>query len=183
LKKESFFLKKGQKFFSPRLFHFKNSKKSKRKSSKRRKARAFFRVKMGTNYYWIDDEKTDEAKQDEPEVHIGKRSGAGPFCYPCGISLVEGPSNTIHSGENKVLPCCPRCLRPSPKAALSFTWTMNVHRTRLEDRCGEELLAEKSGESISPCVRDEYGGTFTASQFLSIVGGCVFQFYFYATFS
>ena len=52
---------------------------------------------MGTNFYWIvtgtaavpSDVKVP-IEEDSPEVHIGKRSAAGPYCWDCGVTLCEG---------------------------------------------------------------------------------------------
>lgn len=40
---------------------------------------------MGTNFYW--QSLIGEGEDDDPTVHIGKRSAAGLYCWDCDISL------------------------------------------------------------------------------------------------
>ena len=53
---------------------------------------------MGTNYYL----KLNECKHCDryEEVHIGKRSSAGRYCFDCGISMCVDGEDKVHSGSN-----------------------------------------------------------------------------------
>ncbi len=56
---------------------------------------------MGTNFY-IGKKR---------EIHIGKRSAAGLFCWDCGITLCKGGKKEVHFSErmaNRPHTCFPR---------------------------------------------------------------------------
>ncbi len=64
---------------------------------------------MGTNFYLVDKDQ---------QIHIGKRSAAGLFCWDCGISLHPHGHNEIHSGRSKMLGKCPVCDKKPQKETL-----------------------------------------------------------------
>lgn len=149
---------------------------------------------MGTNFYWIaNPEKEDE---DEPAIHIGKRSAAGPFCWDCMKSLCKNGEQGVHKGSafednfHKKCPFCGKSKRDAGYSAAmvelgfadatmekpsgvstcsSWTWTLRTHLPRLE-----EYEAKKSRKKV---VRDEYGRKFTAQEFLAMVRCCPIVFY------
>lgn len=138
---------------------------------------------MGTNFYWANKQNLDI---DDIHIHIGKRSAAGPYCYNCGSIFHEHSSELHHGGRGffKSLDACPGCGKskekrePSTSTALvelgfnkskhvnkkgisscsSFTWTLMKHKWKLQK------LAEKNDPK--KVVRDEYGRTYTAKEFL-----------------
>ena len=137
---------------------------------------------MGTNFYWMidengnacDDYKTDE-RDSNVNVHIGKRSCAGRYCFPCGVALIDGGSRSVHTGKYQTYTKCPNCGLESNTVACSFTYTMMKHRNRINN------LAEATPDLV--CVVDENGSEFTALKFKEILDGCPIVFQHCANFS
>lgn len=108
---------------------------------------------MGTNYYSADG------------THIGKRSGAGLYCYNCKCTLCEGGEKDIHRGQSLFLDHCPVCGRDhtssSIRAVTSFTWA-----------CEQSDLLRKR------VIVDEYGDKTSMLSFLeNVVDKCPIHFY------
>lgn len=112
---------------------------------------------MSTNYY-VDD------------VHVGKISGAGSYCFSCQQTLCSGGMKGLHTGEwgwHKECPQCGRSRNVSPdldqdnfnifipttdvvtgvKYSISFTWAVEPNWL--------EIL------STGTNVLDEYGRQYT----------------------
>ncbi len=146
---------------------------------------------MGTNFYWINasDETEDD---DDPTVHIGKRSAAGWYCYDCHVTLALGGLPAVHRGTG-MHDACPTCGKtpqqdgyngamielgfaktPAPpqrpagvQGASSFTWAQQP--THVIARCNTSLH--------TPIIRDEYGRVYTGSEFLWMLDTfCPIQF-------
>lgn len=149
---------------------------------------------MGTNFYWIKEYREIERAQEQgdedfdrmsPEVHIGKRSAAGLYCWNCMISLHEGGESWVHGPPErygmfggmfddalrrwksmKMLNECPKCgaERGSEhvRSACSFSYAQSP--ARVKKRCDQSL--------DEPCVVDEYGEEFTGEQFLEALEHC-----------
>jgi len=139
---------------------------------------------MGTNFYIVGH--TDD---EGPDHHIGKRSAAGPYCWDCSISLIDGK---LHSSESKARQDCPRCGKerntegleessagrelgfnkstPQKKTGVascsSFGWCMSPVAF-------EEAVKNKKGKT----VEDEYGRKFTTKQFRDILKECPINLY------
>lgn len=146
---------------------------------------------MGTNFYWnngYDDESEGWPVEvvngeDDIQVHIGKRSSVGRYCWTCGITLTAEDTRDCHGRHKCVQDTCPgcgaewsdacarRCVdafvelgfceagdvdRSGLGTACSFTWTMMRHKRLLESLRGYEV----------PVVRNEYGDLFTPAKFL-----------------
>ena len=136
---------------------------------------------MGTCFFWI---KKPISHSMDIQVHIGKRSAAGRYCWDCG-SVFHTHTMEIHSGRDSGdLGSCPGCGKPAkinsfakssagvelgfvkskevPKKGIgsccSFTWTLMKHKRRLQE------LADKG--DTKKVVVNEYGDKFTASEFL-----------------
>jgi len=134
---------------------------------------------MGINFYWIIDEEMNPIVSDDDgdsqEIHIGKRSCAGNYCYDCGIFLTYDHTKDAHNGKGRNCLRCPRC-NSEGKNACTFTWTMMYHLKRLQ-----KLAVDYPDLNV---VRDEYGGLNTASEFLNdILASCPIQPQFWARFS
>ena len=124
---------------------------------------------MGTNFYWLNDEKEESIMNNDPNVHIGKRSGAGPYCNGCGVTQVHS-SNT---GWHRVCPSCAKKMEEL-KTTCSFTWTKMDHYKKIKE------LAKS--ESDKKCIINENNEKFTAKEFLDIVKECKIWFQFYGNF-
>ena len=143
---------------------------------------------MGTNFYFGKD------------IHIGKRSAAGLYCWDCGVSLaleaydrwedrIRYGGDAVHY-DGKWSDCCPICGKTSD----SESWNSAVGR---ELGFNEEVPMAKTGVkscssfswAISPkkfqerflnsgeSVFDEYGGKFTRDEFRAILDECPIRRY------
>jgi hypothetical protein len=130
---------------------------------------------VGTNFYWRERLGEDDLGLDDPRVHIGKRSGAGYYCWDCDESLHELGIEGIHTGIDRWLDACPRCGKrktegPEPVRDLarlpvgvakccSFTWSASPRRVRAV--CAAQLDTK--------IVVDENGLDFTGREFLEML--------------
>lgn len=132
--------------------------------------------KMGTNFYWKGYEHSDDIKH-----HLGKRSGAGLYCYDCGTTLNRGGINVIHESEsiwNKWLDECLACGKQYDEAkdgemigvdyCCSFTWTVMKHLEQIK-----QFAKDNYEDKI---IVNEYGEEFTAKEFLEMLKGCPIWF-------
>ncbi len=139
---------------------------------------------MSTNYYWrtsldrLDPitlptgdviELAEILDRCDPRIHIGKRSGAGRYCWACQQTLCPGGIAAVHQG----IPIsewpeeCPVCgKRPvisktfnREAFACSFSWAQDPARVR--DICDRNPFA--------PIVVDESGGEMECSDFLKML--------------
>lgn len=117
---------------------------------------------VGTNFYWKDKVESGMDKIN-PEVHIGKRSGKGLFCWTCGISMFS--INEIKYSE------CPSCKTHVPnlfeidedssiRYSTSFTWTKLSHKWNIEN------LAKKDDCFDKKVIVDEYEREYSAKEFV-----------------
>ncbi len=141
---------------------------------------------MGTNFYIkaIFDKplkKPMSIDLEDPSIHIGKRSAAGPYCWDCGITLCKKGEDSIHyenSGlEDKWHEGCPICLKKHMEDAISskgvrhccsFTWAQEPEEFR---RKMTQYLYSKKW-----IVIDENGVRYTFRQFLKELDFCPIQF-------
>ena len=92
---------------------------------------------MGTNYFWLMDSvktpmgKILELDDDNPDIHIGKRSAAGWYCYNCKITLCVQGQSGIHF-DSIWYDRCPKCnaepdlkSKTGVRSTCSFTWAQN----------------------------------------------------------
>lgn len=133
---------------------------------------------MGTNFYWADAEESDDI-----QVHIGKRSGAGLYCWDCGTTLHMNGTMGVHLVSDMWFTACPGCgaerttepvvgsamgaelgLNAPPKentgvrGCSSFTWTLLKHKRRIR------MLAGRLDDR--KLIVDEYGKLYTPGEFL-----------------
>lgn len=78
---------------------------------------------MGTNFYLRGGYRYDfqqglymrytpgapELESMNPEIHIGKRSVAGPYCWDCDVTLCKSGAMGVHRHANEWHDACPRC--------------------------------------------------------------------------
>ena len=159
---------------------------------------------MGTNFYWRDPvDITDrtgapwepDLSQDDPRIHIGKRSAAGLYCWDCDVTLCKGGNDAIHHGISDWHDRCPRCgaskspnearvmvsssavelgfAKPATKrktgvcGAASFSWAQDPERVG--------AICEQSADT--PIIEDEYGTVLTGKGFLVMLrSNCPIQF-------
>src|SRR5689334_18479731 len=131
---------------------------------------------MSTNFYWvIKSEPTitieltngvvvdlsylicDEIEL-HPEIHIGKRSSAGPYCRKCRLTLCKAGEAAIHFGISEWYEQCPQCGSYDTSDVCSFSWAQDPQRFK-------ELSNDPAG-----LIRDEYGDIYTIHEFMDMLG-------------
>ena len=130
---------------------------------------------MGTNFYWrevpkefekykLNVEKYIGAVDDNPDnvlLHIGKRSGAGAYCYHCGVTLNKYGTDRVHNCDySEWYKRCPICGRECV-ATISFRWTFLRQKWLIE-----VLAMERNADKL---IVDEYGKEYTPQEFLQAV--------------
>ena len=126
---------------------------------------------MGTNFYWKEEMikakmckgYAELVSEHNIQVHIGKRSAAGIYCYDCGTTFEKHGTHYVHSGHGEQVKQCPSCgkkrekesdggagmrelgfnkepfkIKTGVKTCCSFTWTLMKHKWRIEDLRDEE---------------------------------------------
>lgn len=129
---------------------------------------------MGTNFYWRDALADDDRDPDDLRVHIGKRSGAGFYCWDCDETLHMHGIAGVHTGKSAWFDACPSCgkRKDAPEPArvnerpptgvakcCSFTWAASPRRVR-------RLCAAHPDRLL---VVDESGVELTGRQFLHML--------------
>jgi len=121
---------------------------------------------VGTNFYWrysgqfyiaTPEEDVDVCEflnEDDPRIHIGKRSFAGKYCWECMRTLCESES-LIHSCDGEWCEICPDCMsKKNVDGACSFSWAQlpskviefcqeHPYEEIMEDECGRPLTGEE----------------------------------------
>ena len=131
---------------------------------------------MGTNFYFGKRE----------QIHIGKRSAAGWYCWDCGVTLCKGGEAGIGYDKYEWYRACPQCGKkpekedwisgatgrelgfntslPAPKKGVascaSFSWAIHPDDFAKSKRC---------------VIYDEYGRKFTRAEFTAILSECPIQ--------
>ena len=98
---------------------------------------------MGTNFYFIDGEK---------QIHIGKQSAAGLFCWDCGLSLCKEGHDKIHYGNTHFAKKCLICGKEYKKETLN------------ESAAGRELGFNKNKPKVKTGVATYSSFTWAISQ-------------------
>lgn len=132
---------------------------------------------MGTNYY-------------KGNIHLGKRSAAGLYCFDCDITLRKGGRDLVHQGgwEQKDLwyADCPVCGGKPVKEdmntssvgkELGFNKKSQIQkgiRTCTSFRWAIEPAMLKK---IRGSIDNEYGDKFTDKQFQALVKDCPIHYF------
>ncbi len=129
--------------------------------------------------------RSDGVDWDDPSLHLGKRNGAGLYCWDCRVTLCTDGTDAIHLGKAVWLDTCPRCnkckedsypsrfdrVAPETTALIapakptgvahccSFTWAQDPHKAL-------EVLNARPEELL---VEDEYHTRFKSIDFLSML--------------
>lgn len=154
---------------------------------------------MGTNFYW-NPELVQQAfgisdvDQDDPRVHIGKRSAMTGYCKPCGVTRA-GHTIYVHADKEHdreanfrfiKQDCCPNCGQPWDNTTTSFTFTMMGHLVTISNFYNIEMAQRQKDPLIKPLeiVIDEMGRPYTAVDFLdTVIRVCPVQFQDYGRWS
>lgn len=155
---------------------------------------------MSTNFYF-----RGHRHDGDPNVHVGKRSAAGHYCWDCHVTLRKGLECRIREGEFNWHRACPRCgatpdieprrggaargyrldgmqyHRSSVRGCCSFLWAME--RAALDAHVAK--CETESGVRCPSCVtvlkeqgkiiEDEYRRLYTEEEFRRVLEGCPIQ--------
>ena len=169
---------------------------------------------MGTNFYWTKEpcpyckqhmpvgsvvpasvRKALEEAGHDPDfhgayhyaTHLGKRSGAGAYCWDCGQTLCMGGEPDIHYGRTPWHAACPKCGKKKGNESVTSQGNaagvelgfaeVNSSRPRGVQSCcsfgwaqpPEAALAALEERRDQLCVEDEYGRVMTAGAFLDML--------------
>lgn len=133
---------------------------------------------MSTSFYLTDAVIFENL----PTAHIGKRSGAGLYCFDCDLTLSKNGKERLHDSPNLGrYDACLGCgaapdrnatiltdMRPSGVArTCSFSWAQDP------EIIGPLIMQYP----LEPLVRDEYGGIWTGQGFLDMLASsCPIQY-------
>ena len=133
---------------------------------------------MTTNFYFVDDYPRDEDNR-----FIGKRAGAGPYCWGCDLTLCINGNDRVHSGDafNDV---CLKCGRAYSRDNQALSLELGFEKSRTERpkfgvfSCSSfrwRIPRQKFESSIpdsdmdKEIIQDEYGRHMFPKQFLNMV--------------
>lgn len=148
---------------------------------------------MSNNFYWACVTEVPEivyyGDGDKQYLnlkgkHIGKKSGAGHFCWNCKITLCKLGEHYIHSaytGKKDWHDFCPTCGLDKKSYSLNenniqsgvgyvYTFTWAEHNDKVKEICNLNLNNQ--------IIIDEYGEKYTGEQFLTMLDlTCPYQKY------
>lgn len=144
---------------------------------------------MGTNFYWVTEPiklPTGELicmDQDDPRIHIGKRSAAGLYCWDCKVTLCKGGEAGIHHSKNEWHSACPECgatrsedMHNTINVELGFSKVTDNPRRGIQGCCSftfaqDPLVVKRicTENRLKKIIEDEYDRQFTGSEFLDDV--------------
>jgi len=132
---------------------------------------------MGTNFYFGKNR----------DIHIGKRSAAGWYCWDCGETLCsKGTSHVHHGRDEDWLDRCPRCRqRPEPESIsegaagreLGFNKDNSQRKTGVKSCCSFSwaITLKQLWENRRKQIYDEYGAKFSFAEFMGVLEECPIQ--------
>lgn len=152
---------------------------------------------MGCNFYL-----RGHASSDDPDLHIGKRSAAGKYCWDCQITLCKEGEAGVHC-TRPWHKACPKCgkkpedegwngsggrelgfnkLPPGKKTGVkscsSFSWAMS-RQTLMEKVETWDKTCHVCTQTVpdpEKVIQNEYGGLFTLEEFLAVLEECPIQY-------
>jgi len=157
---------------------------------------------MGTNFYWTRVVKF--RKDDDPKVHIGKRSAAGLYCWDCGLTMCKLGESRVHGnvvwhdgkrGYWRWYEECPKCgqkpacegldagsaavelgfAEPRKERPMGMRGCSSFTWSQEPDRVREKCL--KFRNRFLRVVVDEYGRKMTGWEFVRMLdANCPIQF-------
>lgn len=146
---------------------------------------------MGTNFYFGKKE----------EIHIGKRSAAGFYCWDCGVTLCNSGfatwknktyygTDAVHTSGDGWLDSCPICGKKIGEETLSNSSAgreLGFNESKPEQKTGVKSCGSFTW-AISPKefqtyfrnrrhIYDEYGRKYSKQEFIDILKECPIKFY------
>lgn len=133
---------------------------------------------MGTNFYWMLDipdqvtlptgdtiDRISSMFRDDPLVHIGKRSAAGPYCFDCNITLCEGGPEAVHLGTYGFSKECPIC---GQKNAMDDCGGVGMGHSFIWAQDPDRVIATCNAFLPDKIISDEYWRTYTGGEFIAM---------------
>lgn len=144
---------------------------------------------MGTNFYLKKEYYGADGK--EYELHIGKRSAAGLYCWDCDETLIIGGKSMIHHGNTGVYDTCPRCGQKrgnenmeDTSAGLELGFSKNKKSTQRKTgvkTCSSFTWSKQPSDIAAKDIKyiwDEYGTKYTKKEFFEMITNtCPVQFF------
>ena len=96
--------------------------------------------------------------------HIGKRSGAGPWCSACNVSFLVVPLTSNVDNDSKFHDKCPKCDSLIKNAIGVCMFTFGKYGPI------NKRIMQENKEKI--CARDEYGCLYNGEEMLEIIDNC-----------
>ena len=156
---------------------------------------------MGTNFYWYVDVPEPRTvtlpngkkvtigsglDDDDPNIHIGKRSAAGAYCWDCDITLCKEGNDSVHRAGSMWHNQCPKCGKKPIESADEVALPAKVELGHADARtgrpdgvqcCSSFLWAQEPEDVLLDCARnssqiiisDEYGSDYTGREFADMI--------------
>ncbi len=141
----------------------------------------------------------DDSLNDELEMHIGLRSGAGSYCWDCKMTLCRGGESKIHDGGVPFYDSCPSCGKAKHSVESVAATADDYHYTE-SGIGGRSIFMKNTGVSFAcsftwakdpkivhaicgarsddEIIEDEYGEPYTGKAFLEMLRKmCPINFY------
>lgn len=149
---------------------------------------------MGTNFFWLKlmDKAygKDRGPTDNPEIHIGKRSAAGWYCWDCGLTLCKDGAAGLHGGKSGWYDTCPECGKAPQKEGMDESTgglELGFARAGFQEHEGVRSVSSFTYAQDPEAVQerlllrwrvvDEYEREYTADEFQKLVlDHCPFTF-------
>lgn len=144
---------------------------------------------MGCNFYLVDCNAQGSEKR---EIHIGKRSAAGQYCWDCNQTLCKQGEDGIHLSESQWFQLCPKCGKKPQRENIddnSVGRELGFNKTSPQKKHGAAScssfswaiypyeLADIMTENHVDTIVDEYGTEYTYSGFMDVLSECPVQFF------
>jgi hypothetical protein len=155
---------------------------------------------MGTNFYTVNPQKArkeDSWDSMNPEIHVGKRSAAGWYCWDCGVTLCKDGEETVHHGCTKpsckaTISCgckwhnvCPKCGKPTNRENLTegaagrelgFNKSKPKKKTGVKTCSSFTWAMEPKKVKKNKTIYSEYGDKYSYKEFKQILEECPIQY-------
>jgi hypothetical protein len=143
---------------------------------------------MGTNFYLIG--ASDDRDRMNPEVHVGKRSAAGMYCWDCKTTLCMGGNRGVHDSNSPWFDVCPICGKGKNEESLDRSAAgreLGFNKSEPKKKTGVYTCCSFSW-AMSPevmcnlpvdgkVIEDEYGDTYTLMEFQRVLEECPIRYY------
>lgn len=135
---------------------------------------------MGTNFYWTD--------RNRREIHIGKRSAAGDYCWDCCVTLCKDGNEGVHLNRSEWWSRCPNCgAKPTRESLdqstagreLGFNESSPKKKTGVCSCSSFNWATDPTSFLLGmpKSITDEYGRKYSAKEFKQVLEECPIRYY------